>query len=371
MAVTAGKYVKNLSHCFASGIRIPVFPFSRAIPSPFSSTIHKRTQLLTSSSLITHFSSSSASSLSSSDYTSEKYLSVRIRCRKDIVDLLSEALLSFGASSTCVDEDDVSGSSHEIYVDTIFPDGQDVSKCISYAADSVGLKELPSYEVTIGEQHDWLKKSQESFHPVKVTEGLWIVPEWTTPPDVHATNIVLHPGLAFGTGEHPTTKLCLLLLHSLVKGGEYFLDYGTGSGVLAIASLKFGAAISTGIDVDPKAIESAQNNAALNSIEPEKLQLHLVPSDIVEYKFSETFISGKENFDIVIANILLNPLLDLADHVVSYAKPEAVVGLSGILSEQVPAIIERYSQYLEGISVSTMDDWACVSGRKKRLLSGS
>ena len=99
--------------------------------------------------------------------------------------------------------------------------------------------------------------------------------------------------------------------------------------------LQFGAAISTGIDVDPKAIESAQNNAALNSIEPEKLQLHLVPSDIVEYKFSETFISGKENFDIVIANILLNPLLDLADHVVSYAKPEAVVGLSGILSEQV------------------------------------
>lgn len=85
MAVTAGKYVKNLSHCFASGIRIPVFPFSRAIPSPFSSTIHKRTQFLTSSSLITHFSSSSASSLSSSDYTSEKYLSVRIRCRKDIV----------------------------------------------------------------------------------------------------------------------------------------------------------------------------------------------------------------------------------------------------------------------------------------------
>lgn len=287
------------------------------------------------------------------------------------MDLLSEALLSFGASSTSVDEDNACSSSHEIYVDTIFPDGQNVSKCISYAADSVGLKELPSYEVTIGEQHDWLKKSQESFQPVKVMEGLWIVPEWTTPPDAHATNIILYPGLAFGTGEHPTTKLCLLLLHSLVKGGEYFLDYGTGSGVLAIASLKFGAALSIGIDVDPQAIESAQQNTALNNIEPEKLQLHLVPSDIAEYKFSETYISGKENFDIVIANILLNPLLDLAEYVVSYAKPEAVVALSGIVSEQVPAIIERYSQYLEGISVSTMDDWACVSGKKKRLLSGS
>lgn len=99
--------------------------------------------------------------------------------------------------------------------------------------------------------------------------------------------------------------------------------------------MQLGAALSVGVDVDPKAIESAQQNAALNSVEPEKLQLHLVSSNIAEHKFSETYISGKENFDIVIANILLNPLLELADHVVSYAKPEAVVGLSGILSEQV------------------------------------
>ncbi|XP_008463688.2 uncharacterized protein LOC103501776 isoform X2 [Cucumis melo] len=346
MAANAGKYLKTFSHCFASANRIPKFPLSPPLISPFSSTIHKRRQLLISPSLISHFSSSS--STSPAHYDSAKYLSVRIRCGKDIVDLLSEALLSFGASSTSVDEDCACGRSQEIYVDSIFLDGQDVSKCISYAADSVGLKELPFYEVTIGDQHDWLKKSQ----------------------DIHATNIILHPGLAFGTGEHPTTKLCLQLLHSLVKGGEYFLDYGTGTGVLAIASLKFGAAFSVGIDVDPQAIESGHKNAALNNIEPEKLQLHLVPSDLAEYKDCETYISGKENFDIVIANILQNPLLDLADYVVSYAKPEAVVALSGILSEQVPAIIERYSQYLEGISVSTMDDWACVSGKKKRLLSG-
>lgn len=99
--------------------------------------------------------------------------------------------------------------------------------------------------------------------------------------------------------------------------------------------LQFGAAFSVGIDVDPQAIESGHKNAALNNIEPEKLQLHLVPSDLAEYKDCETYISGKENFDIVIANILQNPLLDLADYVVSYAKPEAVVALSGILSEQV------------------------------------
>lgn len=108
--------------------------------------------------------------------------------------------------------------------------------------------------------------------------------------------------------------------------------------------LQFGAAFSVGIDVDPQAIESGQKNAALNNIEPEKLQLHLVPSDLAEYKNCEAYISGKENFDIVIANILQNPLLDLADYVVSYAKPEAVVALSGILSEQVSYLTRTIGQ---------------------------
>ncbi|PON34142.1 S-adenosyl-L-methionine-dependent methyltransferase [Parasponia andersonii] len=307
------------------------------------------------------------------------YLIVNVRCHKDAVDMLSEALLCFGASSTTIDEKDAGESSEsddDICVSSIFPEGHNVSSCISHAADSIGLKEIPKYEVRVGEQYDWIKKTQESFSPVKVTEGLWIVPEWRTPPDVKSTNIILNPGLAFGTGEHPTTKLCLLLLHGLLKGGELFLDYGTGSGILAIAALKFGAS-SVGIDIDPQAIASARQNAALNDIGPEKLQLHLVPSktcspvtdscEIAEEQISNEVevISEKEKYDVVIANILLTPLLDLAENIMSYAKPGAVIGLSGILSEQVPYIMERYSPFLEGISVTEMDDWACVYGTKK------
>lgn len=158
------------------------------------------------------------------------------------------------------------------------------------------------------------------------------------------------------------------------------MDYGTGSGILGIAAIKFGAAMSVGVDIDPQAIKSARQNAALNNIGPEKMKLHTVPERTFSASISERVdgvaedlsshqireISEIEKYDVVIANILLNPLLQLADHIVSYAKPGAVVGISGILSEQLPHIINHYSQFLEDISVSEMDDWACMSGTKKR-----
>lgn len=238
---------------------------------------------------------------------------------------------------------------------------------------------MPNHNIVAGEQCDWIKNTRVSFLPVKVTERLWIVPEWTSPPDAHATNIILNPGLAFGTGDHPTTKLCLLLLHHLIKGGEYFLDYGTGSGILAIAALKLGGARSVGVDIDPEAIRSARYNAALNNIEPEKMQLHLSKTSslftdgmTVEDNEKSSLncmrvFTGTEKYDVVFANILLNPLLDLADDIVSYAKPGAVVGVSGFLSDQLPHIMERYSKLLEGLLVSEMDGWACVRGTKKGI----
>ncbi|RVW14076.1 Ribosomal protein L11 methyltransferase [Vitis vinifera] len=382
-------FFKHLS-CISSW-RISSQP-RRLIHGVFPSPLSQRRL----SSVLRNFSTSS--SLLTTHSLTSPYFSVRISCPKDSADMLSEALLCFGASSTSMDEQGSDEGNDKICIDSIFSDRQDVDVCISHAADSVGLKELPSYEVRVGEQYDWIKKTQESFCPVEVTEGLWIVPEWRTPPDAHATNIILNPGFAFGTGEHPTTKLCLLLLHGLIKG-ERFLDYGTGSGILAIAALKsvlslcyllecklgskntyctceFGAASSVGIDVDPQAITAATQNAALNKISPNKMQLTLVPPDgrtheVVEGQSPNSMgvTTESESFDIVIANILLNPLLDLADDIVSHAKPGAVVAVSGIISEQVPYIMERYSPLLESISVTEIDDWACVCGTKRRGLT--
>ncbi|KAL3813244.1 hypothetical protein ACJIZ3_014512 [Penstemon smallii] len=308
-----------------------------------------------------------------------KYLTVRISCPLHLADMLSESLMFFGASSTTVDEQDSSEMDEEIWISSTFDLSQDVKDCISRAADSVGFKDIPNYEVEMHDHTDWIKQSQESFHPVEITEGLWVVPEWRNPPDLEAINIILNPGLAFGTGEHPTTRLCLLLLQRVITGGEYFLDYGTGSGVLAIAALKFGAELSVGFDIEPQAITSARHNASLNDIPPKKLILSLVPSkngpqseneyahkdDSVQDSYNSNIIGEKDKYDVVIANILLYPLLDLAEKIVSYAKPGAIIGISGIISEQVPTVTKRYSQFMEDITVSMMDDWACISGTKK------
>ncbi|PKA52579.1 hypothetical protein AXF42_Ash001560 [Apostasia shenzhenica] len=245
--------------------------------------------------------------------------SVRIRCSKDVTDTLSEALLCFGASS--VSMDDKSSSDNP---------------------------------------------SEETFVPIEIKNGLWIVPKWRCAPVQDATNIILNPGLAFGTGEHPTTKLCLLLLHGMIKGGEKFLDYGTGSGVLGIAALKMGAELSIGIDVDPQAVTAARQNCALNEIRSDKMRVYLVSQS---HNSSNNELSfEKEKFDIVIANILLNPLLDLAHDIVSFGKPGAVIAVSGIISEQIQQIKECYSVYLENILVAEMDGWACVHGIKMKSL---
>ncbi|XP_076941771.1 uncharacterized protein LOC143611466 [Bidens hawaiensis] len=345
-------------------------------------THYPSTNSLNPTSITAAFSTSSAYETP----TTGAYLSVDIQTPQHVADMFQEALLSFGAVSTSVFEPDACDINDEISVVSIFSVSEDVHQSIALAADSIGLKETPVYKVTTGYQSDWIENARESFHPIEVTQGLWIVPEWLTPPDVEATTIIsLNPGLAFGTGDHPTTKLCLLLLQELIKGGETILDYGTGSGILAIAALKFGAASAVGFDIDPQAITASRHNAALNDVGPDKLELQVVPSNVsststdkwqwamkdddsVTTEQAVKVFNEKEKYDVVVANILLNPLLDLVDHIVSYAKPGGIVGLSGIILEQVPTVVERYADLLEGITVSQIDDWACIRGTKKKLM---
>jgi ribosomal protein L11 methylase PrmA len=126
----------------------------------------------------------------------------------------------------------------QISITSIYADGEDVDSSVSSAASSAGLNYSPVYETSVGKQGDWVATVQEAYESTEVADGLWVVPKWRSPPDPQATNIIINPGLAFGTGEHPTTKLCLLLLREVIKGGEHVLDYGTGTGVLGIAALK-------------------------------------------------------------------------------------------------------------------------------------
>uniref|UniRef100_A0A0D9WI80 ETFB lysine methyltransferase n=1 Tax=Leersia perrieri TaxID=77586 RepID=A0A0D9WI80_9ORYZ len=315
---------------------------------------------------------------STSSDLSSPYLSVRIRCRKEDAEVLSEGLLCFGATSVTVDDIAAAGNLDEITITSIYAHGEDVDSSVSNAASSAGLEYKPVYETSVGKQCDWVTVVQETYESTKVINGLWVIPKWRTPPDPQAINIIINPGLAFGTGEHPTTKLCLLLLRETVKGGERLLDYGTGTGVLGIAALKMGAALSTGIDIDPQAVTSACENMMLNGIDSNKMLLYLVPTNAQAACFPNIdkseenkptggleLKSSKGSYDIVAANILLNPLLELVEDIIGYAKPGGIVAVSGILTEQVPKVEEAYSRYLENISVSEIDGWACLQGSRK------
>ncbi|AQK94580.1 uncharacterized LOC100384389 [Zea mays] len=320
----------------------------------------------------------SSSAAADSDL-SAPYLSVRIRCRRHDVEVLSEALLSFGASSVTVDDISDAENLDEISITSLYADGEDVDSSVRSAARSAGVNYSPVYETSVGKQCDWIATVQETYESTEVADGLWVVPKWRTPPDPEATNIIIDPGLAFGMGEHPTTKLCLLFLREVIKGGECVLDYGTGTGVLGIAALKMGATQSTGIDIDPQAIASASENLLLNGLHSNQMPVYLVSTN-AQPSCLPSFIDKSEEhhstnnldlklsrgtYDVVAANILLNPLLELVEDIVGYAKPGGIIAVSGILEEQVPKIKEVYSRYLDRILVSEMDGWACLQGTRR------
>ncbi|CAM6088857.1 unnamed protein product [Calypogeia fissa] len=324
--------------------------------------------------------------------------SVRIKCRGDIADGLVEALLCFGASS-CSIEDAHLGDAREqeifsdgpipwqvgqrqlweqSHITAIFPEYQDVGEAIAMASHSIGFNEMPQYEIHLVEDQDWIEQVQNMFEPVEVAAGLWIVPKWRTPPNPAAANVILDPGLAFGTGEHPTTRLCLQFLSQVVRGGERVLDYGTGSGILSIAALKIGASRAVGVDVDPMAISSASYNASLNMIEDHRFQVFqsdvnggdpVPPGAAYHPVFDNSMDEDKDSrgsdFDIVVANILANPLVELSNLIASYARPGGFVGLSGILIEQVDHVRSTYAQYLDNIQVAQDSGWACITGIRK------
>ncbi|KAI5083884.1 hypothetical protein GOP47_0000053 [Adiantum capillus-veneris] len=312
-----------------------------------------------------------------STHNSSSYLipttSATVRCTGDIADGLMEALMSFGASSVSIEdgaptdnavqenfEGPVAWSNerrklwNQCELIALFPPGHDVEECLALAFNSVGLKEKLTYRLSEVQHQNWEQQVKDLFQPLKISESLWIIPQWSSPPDSSATNIILDPGLAFGTGDHPTTQLCLRWLNNVMKGGEEILDYGTGSGILAIAALK-----AVGVDIDPMAISSATHNASLNGYGPDSLRLLNAPSSGNE---SIPVIDAK--YDIVVANLLLNPLLLLSECLLSYTKPGGQLGLSGILKSQVDQVREAYGLHLDNMSVGIQDGWACLSGTK-------
>jgi len=230
----------------------------------------------------------------------------------------------------------------------LFDDLADVASLVSAA--EIELNAAFSYVQENVDDQDWVRLTQSQFEPIEVTPNLYIVPSWHSIPNTNATGIILDPGLAFGTGSHPTTFMCLRWIAEHVTPEHEVLDYGCGSGILAITAKKVGAKLVDGVDIDSQAIESSLYNAEVNQVR-------------VNFCLPNQFVA--KQYDVVIANILSNPLRMLASALASYVKPRGQIILSGILESQIEEMCEIYAQWFAMSTYTIQEGWACLHGVKK------
>ena len=240
------------------------------------------------------------------------------------------------------------GWAHSRLVVLLEPDA-DIDALLASAGAAIGLQDMPAYTVDHVAEQNWVQLTQSQFDPIRVSERLWIVPSWHEAPDPAAVNLILDPGMAFGTGSHPTTRLCLEWLERNVSDACSVLDYGCGSGILAIAAARLGAARVAGVDIDPQAVDAARANAERNA---------------VTALFADSAQPVAGEYDLVVANILSNPLRVLAPAICAHVRPGGRLALSGILREQAEEIIGIYAQWLPMQVADTREDWVCLSGVK-------
>ncbi|WP_410499246.1 50S ribosomal protein L11 methyltransferase [Chitinibacter sp. S2-10] len=277
----------------------------------------------------------------------------------------SDALFDLGALSVSI-EDAAAGTSAErpifgepgepvdqlwdtSIVIALFEADVELPLIVAAAANQLGQTQ-PQFEVITVEEQDWVRLTQSQFDPIPISPRLWITPTWHECPDPKAVNIQLDPGLAFGTGSHPTTRLCLQWLDANIQGGETVLDYGCGSGILAIAALKLGAGSTDGVDIDQQAMIASEQNAAQNS---------------VSGRFFLPDAAPAQKYDVVVANILTNPLKALAPLLAGRCRAGGRIVLSGILSEQAHEITAIYGEWFDFVAPNEHEGWVCLSGIRK------
>ena len=293
------------------------------------------------------------------------WLSVSFLTDASRADPLCDALMAAGALSASIEDADAGtaderpqfgepgsinspGWDHSRVV-ALLEEDTDVPALLAEASAAIGLSEPLNYAVGTVADQNWVQLTQSQFDPIRVSERLWIVPSWHESPDPAAINLILDPGMAFGTGSHPTTRLCLEWLERTVSPSCSVLDYGCGSGILAIAAARLGAARVAGVDIDPQAVESARANAERNE---------------VSALFADSAEPVAGEYDLVVANILSNPLRVLAPAICAHVRSGGCLALSGILREQAEEIIAIYAHWLPMEVADTREDWVCLSGVK-------
>ena len=211
---------------------------------------------------------------------------------------------------------------------------------------------FPNYKLEILEDKDWERQWMDRFEPLKFGSRLWVCPSWKPVPDPMAVNLMLDPGLAFGTGSHPTTALCLQWIAEQDWQGKTVIDYGCGSGILAIGAMLMGAKRVLGVDNDTQALTATKDNAQRNGIAAQAIPVFLPEN------------TPKEAVDVMLANILAGPLIDMAAHLAELTKARGLITLSGILEQQADAVVKAYSPWFDMHTVASKDEWVRIDGIK-------
>ena len=212
---------------------------------------------------------------------------------------------------------------------------------------------FPNYKLEILEDKDWERQWMDRFEPLQFGSHLWVCPSWKPVPDPMAVNLMLDPGLAFGTGSHPTTALCLQWIAEQDWQGKTVIDYGCGSGILAIGAMLMGAERVLGVDNDTQALTATKDNAQRNGIAAQAIPVFL-PED-----------TPQEAVDVMLANILAGPLIEMAAHLAELTKARGLITLSGILEQQADAVVKAYSPWFDMHTVASKDEWVRIDGIKR------
>lgn len=292
--------------------------------------------------------------------------SLRILVNSEAAERLSDALMAVGALSVSLEDADAgtvdetplfgepSHPSAELWQRSIavalFDEHADIPVMLAAATGIAGIPIPGQYEVETVAEQDWVRLTQSQFDPIPISGRLWIVPTWHAAPDATAINLKLDPGLAFGTGSHPTTRLCLRWLDANLGGGEALLDYGCGSGILAIAAAKLGAGEVTGVDIDPQAVTASNDNATANDVAAR----FCLPGELPD-----------QSYDVVVANILTNPLKTLAPLLAGRVNVGGRLVLSGILAEQADDVMAVYHEWFEFDAPEVEESWVRLSAKRR------
>ncbi|WP_419813026.1 50S ribosomal protein L11 methyltransferase [Bacterioplanoides sp.] len=294
------------------------------------------------------------------------WIQIRVHAQRNQVNSVEDTLMANGALSVTLQDDaDQPILEPELGTTPIWDETQIIGLFDANQNSEVLLEnlrtfyhnasgqDLPNHKLEILEDKDWIRAWMEDYHPMQFGERLWVCPSWQKPPQPDAVNLMLDPGLAFGTGTHPTTDLCLQFLDQEVQGGELVVDYGCGSGILGIAALLLGSKEMVGVDIDPQALTATRDNAGRNNISDDLYDVFL-PEKTPQ-------VEG----DIMVANILAGPLQSLAPDIARLTRSGGKLALSGLLAEQAEEVSQCYSQWFDMQPAKQLGDWVLLTGTKR------